>query len=75
MLGDTANTHLVEEESARKIRMSEERGRSWALEHGQKKKKKKKKTEKAKGLSLLKLSQLTRDFAGMKTKSSYFIYS
>lgn len=71
MLGDTANTHLVEEESARKIRMSEERGRSWALEHG----KKKKKTEKAKGLSLLKLSQLTRDFAGMKTKSSYFIYS
>ena len=73
MLGDTANTHLVEEESARKIRMSEERGRSWALEHG--KKKKKKKTEKAKGLSLLKLSQLTRDFAGMKTKSSYFIYS
>lgn len=39
MLGDTANTHLVEEESARKIRMSEERGRSWALEHGKKKKK------------------------------------
>ena len=71
MLGDTANTHLVEEESARNIMMSEERGRSWAHEHG----KKKKKTEKAKGLSLLKLSQLTRDFAGMKTKSSYFIYS
>lgn len=40
MLGDTANTHLVEEESARKIRMSEERGRSWALKHWQKKKKK-----------------------------------
>ena len=39
MLGDTANTHLVEEESARKIRMSEERGRSWALKHWQKKKK------------------------------------
>lgn len=72
MLGDTANTHLVEEESARKIRMSEERGRSWALKHWQKKKKN---PEKAKGLSLLKLSQLTRDFAGIKTKSSYFIYS
>lgn len=72
MLGDTANTHVVEEESARKIRMSEERGRSWALMHWQKKKNKK---QKAKGLSLLKLSQLTRDFAGIKTKSSYFIYS
>ena len=71
MLGDTANTHLVEEESARKIRMSEERGRSWALKHWQKKKK----PEKAKGLSLLKLSQLTSDFTGIKTKSSYFIYS
>ena len=72
MLGDTANTHLVEEESARKIRMSEERGRSWELKHWHKKKKN---PEKAKGLSLLKLSQLTRDFAGIKTKSSYFIYS
>lgn len=72
MLGDTANTHVVEEESARKIRMSEERGRSWALVHWQKKNKTK---QKAKGLSLLKLSQLTRDFAGIKTKSSYFIYS
>lgn len=37
MLGDTANTHVVEEESARKIRMSEERGRSWALVHWPKK--------------------------------------
>ena len=46
MLGDTANTHLVEEESARKIRMSEERGRSWALEHGKKKKKKKQRKQK-----------------------------
>ena len=39
MLGDTANMRLVEEESARKIRMSEERGRSWALVHWPKKKK------------------------------------
>ena len=70
MLGDTANMRLVEEEGAGKIRMSEERGRSWALVHWPKKN-----TERAKGLSLLKLSQLTRDFAGIKTKSLYFIYS
>ena len=74
MLGDTANMRLVEEESARKIRMSEERGRSWALVHWPKKKKTTQQ-HRAKGLSLLKLSQLTRDFAGIKTKSSYFIYS
>ena len=74
MLGDMANMRLVEEESARKIRMSEERGRSWALVHWPKKKKTTQQ-HRAKGLSLLKLSQLTRDFAGIKTKSSYFIYS
>lgn len=43
MLGDTANTHVVEEESARKDKDEEERGRSWALMHWQKKKKKNRK--------------------------------